>query len=174
MPVLQILSPRTITKPFSPPDAHEIYACISPEITKFMTWEPPASYSDFRTVWRAWLAPGDPQTDLHLVVRDRKDSRFLGCVGLHSLRTKIPELGIWLRRDAHGMGFGGEVIGAVVAWASRQFTVECFEYPVAEENVASRRIAESLGGSTIGRRDNPKYRAIVYHIPSAVEQTELP
>jgi RimJ/RimL family protein N-acetyltransferase len=63
------------------------------------------------------------------------------------------------------MGLGRELIGAVRAWATRNFPIEYFEYPVAEENLASRRIAEAYGGQIIGRRENPKYRSVVYKIP---------
>ncbi|RVA19919.1 GNAT family N-acetyltransferase, partial [Mesorhizobium sp. M7D.F.Ca.US.004.03.1.1] len=43
---------------------------------------------------------------------------------------------------------------------------DCFEYPVAERNVASRRIAERLWGVVIGSSSNPKYASVVYRIPN--------
>lgn len=77
-------------------------------------------------------------------------------------------MGIWLREDIHGRGLGREAIAAVAAWATANLHPSHFEYPVAEENMASRRIAESLGGSITKRRSNPKYTSVVYRIPTCM------
>ena len=63
------------------------------------------------------------------------------------------------------MGLGCELIGAVTVWASENAAIEYFEYPVAEDNIASRRIAEAYRGSIAEQRINPKYRSVVYRIP---------
>ena len=165
---VEIVSTRTVAKPFTPEDATEVFDCISPRITRLVTWEPPATLADFEDVWRTWLPSIEDLSDLHLVARNRRDDRCLGIVGLHALQSGRPELGIWLRQDVHGMGFGRELIGAARAWASENVPVEYFEYPVAEENLASRRIAEAYGGRIAERRANPKYRSVVYHIPPAL------
>ncbi|RWM12878.1 MAG: N-acetyltransferase [Mesorhizobium sp.] len=169
MPGIEISSPRTLVRPFEPGDAPELFACISPEITRFMAWEPPRTPDAFEEVWRNWIPSIEDLSDLHLVARDRKDGRCLGIVGVHALQSRKPELGIWLRRDVHGQGYGRELVGSVAAWASNHFPVRYFEYPVAEENVASRRIAEAFGGRIAERRTNPKYRSVVYHIPPVAD-----
>ncbi|WP_092588270.1 GNAT family N-acetyltransferase [Rhizobium mongolense] len=163
---IEISSARTIARPFTPHDAAEVLSCISGEITRFMAWEPPASMADFAEVWRDWLPAIEERSDLHLVARDKSEGHCLGIVGLHALKSGTPELGIWLRYDAHGMGLGRELIGAAIAWASKNVRIEYFEYPVAEENIACRQIAEAYGGQIMERRINPKYRSVVYHIPS--------
>ncbi|HIE4005530.1 TPA: hypothetical protein ACXNIM_001771 [Stenotrophomonas maltophilia] len=45
-----------------------------------------------------------------------------------------------------------------------------FRYPVAEQNLPSRRLAESLGGIPVAREQNVKYTAIVYRIPAAASE----
>ncbi len=115
-----------------------------------MAWEPPASLADFAEVWQTWLPAIENRSDLHLVARAKSDGRCLGIIGLHALQSGTPELGIWLRYDVHGMGLGRELIGAVAAWASENAAIEYFEYPVAEDNIASRRIAEAYGGQYCG------------------------
>ncbi|WFU08526.1 GNAT family N-acetyltransferase [Rhizobium sp. CB3090] len=165
MSTVEILSPRTVARPFTPEDASEVFACISPEITRFMAWEPPPSMVAFAEVWQTWLPSIEARTDIHLVVRDRGSGRCLGIVGIHALQSGRPELGIWLRYDVHGHGLGRELIGAVAAWVSANVPVEYFEYPVAEENIASRRIAEAHCGRIMGYRTNSKYRAVVYRLP---------
>lgn len=98
-------------------------------------------------------------------VRERVGARFTGLVGLHHTASETPELGIWIREDKHGLGFGGEAVRAVVQWASQWVVAKNFIYPVATQNGASRRIAEALGGVVIERRMAEKYDSVVYRIP---------
>jgi RimJ/RimL family protein N-acetyltransferase len=156
---------RIVLKTFTPADADELFAGITPAITRFMTWEPPASPATFAEVWQSWLTSIQEGTEQYLVVRLRANGCCLGLAGLHAMRTKCPELGIWLRADSHGRGFGREAIEAVARWASQQLALDYFEYPVAEQDLASRRIAESLGGVVAEHRTRSKYDSVVYHIP---------
>jgi hypothetical protein len=47
VPDIRILSARAIIVPFQPRDASEVFSCISLEITRFMSWEPPSTAADF-------------------------------------------------------------------------------------------------------------------------------
>ncbi|BCG80479.1 GNAT family N-acetyltransferase [Mesorhizobium sp. 113-3-3] len=163
---VEIKSERLHLRLFTADDADEVFAAITPAITRFMQWELPRSPTAFAEVWRSWLAPILDGSDLHFVVRSLVDDRCLGLVGLHAAKTVRPEIGIWIREDVHGNGIGREAVAAVAAWASGELDPDCFAYPVAEENVASRRIAEGLGGSIVETRSNPKYISVVYHIPN--------
>ena len=156
---------RPVVRPFTPSDASEVFDCISPEITKLMAWEPPSTMEAFEAVWRGWLVGIESRTNFNFVARERDTGRFLGVLGLHAARSPAPELGIWLRADAHGVGLGRELVSGVVRWASNATDIGHFEYPVAEQNLPSRRIAEALGGQVRGHRTHPKYYAVVYHIP---------
>jgi len=85
----EIQSERLSLKLFTPGDADELFACITPAITRFMQCEPAA----FAAVWRSWLEPILDGSDLHFVVRRSQDGRCLGLVGLHAAKTVSPELG---------------------------------------------------------------------------------
>lgn len=76
-----------------------------------------------------------------------------------------PELGLWLKESVHGQGFGREVVAALVEWGHVTLGKESFLYPVAVQNIASRRIAENLRGEIIGHLKKPKYESVVYKIP---------
>lgn len=130
-----------------------------------MAWEPPPTEDAFAEVWRTWLSSTEQNSELYLVPRNQVDRRCLGIIGVHDLHSETPELGIWLRQDVHGVKLGRELIGAVARWLSQNYPIKYFEYPVAEENIASRRIAEAHGGQVKGHRTNPKYSSVVYHIP---------
>ncbi len=165
MDKIHIESRRLSIKPFASGDADSAFACITPTLTHFMSWEPPATRTDFDHIWRAWLPAIDDGSDFVFAVRQCSDRQFLGLAGLHHARTANPELGIWIREDRHGEGFGREAVERVARWASQAIGAQSFLYPVAVENRASRRIAESLGGAVIEKRVTPKYESIIYRIP---------
>ena len=75
-----------------------------------------------------------------------------------------PELGLWLKESAHRQGFGRDV-AALVEWGHAFLGKGSFIYPVAVQNISSRRIAENLGGEIIGTRTNSKYDSVIYRIP---------
>lgn len=168
---VEIRSERLRLKLFTPDDADEVFTAIPPAITRFMQWQPPRSPAAFAEVWQSWLTPIRDGSDLHFVARSLADGRCLGLVGLHAAKTTRPEIGIWIREDEHGNGIGREAVAALVAWASEKLDPDCFEYPVAEENLASRKIAESLGGAIVEYRSNSKYTSVVYLIPKPAVDT---
>lgn len=160
-----IESGRLSMRPFGPADAADAFACITPSLTRFMSWEPPGSRAAFDAVWQAWLPAMAAGSESVFAIRARRDGTFLGLAGVHRMHADDPELGIWIREDRHGHGFGREAVGLAARWASPRIRAASFLYPVAEANVASRRIAESLGGVVCDRRSTPKYDAVVYRIP---------
>ena len=94
-------------------------------------------------------------TDLNLVIRLKDSGEFIGRAGLHAIGSAEPALGIWLKETAQSRGYGSEAIAALAAWAAPRFAIANFIWPVAEENVPSRRLAEALGGVPI---DQPSFQ----------------
>lgn len=170
---IHIESERLSIRPFSADDADAAFRCITPSLTRFMSWDPPASREDFDRIWQGWLPTIADGTDFVFAIRQRGDGSFLGLVGLHRVRNTTPELGIWIREDFHKQGFGREAVGLVARWASLALGIESFTYPVAEENSPSCRIAESLGGVIVERRETPKYMSVIYRIPEQLTLDEM-
>jgi RimJ/RimL family protein N-acetyltransferase len=162
-----IESNRLSIRPFAASDADATFPCITPSLTRWMSWEPPTVREAFDRIWQGWLPAIADGTDLVFAVRQRCSKTFLGLAGLHHIQNANAELGIWIRADRHREGIGREAVGLVAAWASDVLRIERFTYPVAEENYPSRRIAESLGGVVMERRETPKYNSVVYQIPRA-------
>lgn len=46
-----IQSSRITLKPFTAHDAEESYACITPTLTRFMSWEPPENRQVYEGIW---------------------------------------------------------------------------------------------------------------------------
>ncbi len=151
--------------PFTAADADDVYQAITPTLTRFMTFEPEASPEDFANVWQGWLPLMREGEEVIFVARRREDRQFVGVGGAHNLRSHTPELGIWVKEGLHGQGYGREIVQSIARWATERFQPPHLVYPVAEQNTASRRLAESLGGVLAGRCERVKYDAVVYHLP---------
>ena len=161
--MIVIDSPRLRLSQFQLTDAAEVFACITPAITRFMRWEPP-TWSEYMARCEERVRAPNPNA-LSFVIRRRDSNECLGMAGLEDCDRPSRELGLWIKESAHGQGFGREVVAALAGWAHKNLGKESFIYPVAVENIASRRIAEAFQGEIIGHRTNPKYQSVVYRIP---------
>ena len=91
--------------------------------------------------------------DLVLVIIKKDNDEFLGCCGFHGKgKPRTPEIGIWVKEEAHGNKYGREAIHALTSWAVRNIDFDYVIYPVDKANVASRKIPESLGGIVYGKK----------------------
>lgn len=156
---------RVTLRPFAPSDAAEAYGCINERLARYTAWDPPHSRDAFRRIWQEWLLAERAGTDLHFVARRTETDQFLGLLGLHRLGGNRPEIGIWIRTEAQGQGYGHEMVATLVRRASLRYAPVHFRYPVALENRPSRRIAERLGGTIIGRYRTQKLDGVIYAIP---------
>ena len=161
--MIVIQSPRLQLHQFEMADAEEVFACITPKIARFMSWEPPTR-SEYVARCEARLQAPELNT-FSFVIRRRDSKECLGMAAVEQCDTESPELGLWMKESAHGQGFGREVVAAIAEWAHKTLDKKSFIYPVAVQNIASRRIAERLHGEIIENRTNPKYDSVVYKIP---------
>ena len=164
--IIDIQTERLQLRPFSAADAGEAFNSITPRLTRYMAFDPPPSRSAFEVVWRRWLCTIADGSDLTFVIRHREKSGFIGLAGLHNTQAPEPEIGIWVSEHEHGHGYGREAVRAVLEWSAAVFGPLAFRYPVAEANHASRRIPEEMGGYVVDHESNPKYRSVIYRIPS--------
>jgi RimJ/RimL family protein N-acetyltransferase len=156
---------RVILRPFNPADAAEAFACITDRLTRYLAWDPPQTIHEFHPVWEGWIKAARAGTDLHFTARLPETDEFLGLLGLHDIPSGQPEIGIWLRDEAQGQGHGHDMVVALIRRATARYAPPWFRYPVAVENRPSRRIAEKLGGTIIGRYRTQKYDGVIYAIP---------
>jgi RimJ/RimL family protein N-acetyltransferase len=111
--------------------------------------------------------------ELSVVIRLTSTNEFIGRAGLHPADSTLLETGIWIKESAQGRGFGREAVGAVIKWAREKFHPTGFLYPVVDENMPSRRLAEALRGEIIGTRQRQKAgdedrKLLLYRIPAAI------
>ncbi|WP_230305160.1 GNAT family N-acetyltransferase, partial [Legionella pneumophila] len=85
-------------------------------------------------------------TEIALVILNEENQAFLGYACLHQANTKTPELGIWLKKSAHGFHYGFETINLLKTWAETNLVYDYLKYPVVRHNIPSRKLAEKMGG----------------------------
>jgi RimJ/RimL family protein N-acetyltransferase len=139
-----------------------------------MGWDPAPSLEQFEQIWRTWLPMMVAGIAVHSVVRLASSREFLGVAGMHHIDASEPEVGIWIKEAMHGYGFGREAVAAVVSFAAR-LGKQAVLYPVVEQNLASRHLAECLGGVVIGKATLRKASGVelpevIYRIPAAHTQ----
>lgn len=83
---------------------------------------------------------------LFLSVLLKGSEEFVGCFSLENIGSAQPEMGGWLKESAHGNRYGQEAADKIKKWADSHIAYQHLLWPCAVENVASRKLAESLGG----------------------------
>ncbi|MCF7843356.1 GNAT family N-acetyltransferase [Candidatus Gracilibacteria bacterium] len=155
--------------PISLDYAEEIFGVFDDKVTKYMFPSTPKEVEDTRIFIRSTMDKLSKGEELVVVILDKDTMEFLGNTGLHRINTSTPELGIWIKTAAHGHGYGREAVTAMKEWADRNVKYEHLVYPVAEENIPSRKIPESLGGILVSNEPKSNqagviYQAVTYHI----------
>lgn len=148
---VEIVAERISLVPVSRDYAPDIAREFTAEITRYMV---PKSADDREQVHtfidssRENMAAG---SELVLSILDAATGEFLGICGLHDRENgDTPELGIWLKKRAHGAGLGREAMRALVDWAQDKLDFSYLIYPVDKNNRPSRKLIESIGGIAFG------------------------
>lgn len=151
----------------------DIFSEFTSDITRYMMPKPADDVAETRAFIADSLQGMKEGDNVQLVILRKDDDEFLGCCGLHGRGDVAkPELGIWLKHDAHGHGYGREAVHALVKWARENIRLEGFIYPVDKNNAPSRNIPVSLGGRVIGERveygqAGNRLDEVVYEIPAS-------
>lgn len=169
---LVIVSQRISLTPISERFREDIYREFTSEITRYMMPPPPQDISETLEFIRSSIEGMQRSEELVFVIVDT-EGQFLGCAGLHSRESSLtPELGIWVKKCAHGSALGREAVRCLRDWASENLKLSYFIYPVEKNNLASRKIAVSLGGEIIKEQKTLSLSGnlldeVVYHVPIA-------
>ena len=144
-------------------------------VTEFMYPKPPQKMEETETFIKESLDGLKDGSNFQTVVLDKATGEFLGCAGLHEIDKTCPELGIWIKKSAHGKKYGREAMKALKEWADKNLKYEYIRYPVAAQNISSRKIPESLGGVVKKEYDKQMlsgrtYHMVEYWIPSSSEK----
>lgn len=127
-------------------DKDDIFREFTAEITTHMFPKPAETIDETVEFITTSMKENREGSNFQVTVVKKGTNEFLGCGGLHNIETRTPEFGIWIKKSAHGFGYGREAIVALKQWADENLDYDYLLYPVVENNVPSRKIPESLGG----------------------------
>lgn len=137
---------RLILKPVQVSDAEAIFHFFTPNVTTYMYPAPAKTIDDTLQFINYSIKMREEQKEIVWVARLKYDDRFVGCMGLHKINTKTPELGIWIQEGLFGKKLGLEGMTEIVKYARTNVVHDYLVYPVDRRNKASRNIPETLGG----------------------------
>ncbi|MDH5323954.1 MAG: GNAT family N-acetyltransferase [Gammaproteobacteria bacterium] len=144
---LLIESDRLVLEPVSHSYAQVIFQEFTDEITRYMFPATPGCIYDVEIFIESSLHNMEAKSEVTFVILEKFQREFLGVCGLHGLCSPdAPALGIWLKKSAHGHRYGREAIQRLVRWGKDQLAIKDMVYPCDRDNIASRKIAESLDG----------------------------
>lgn len=124
----------------------EIFKEFTPEIAQFMTPASPDKIEETDEFIRSSEKELKDGVTFQVVILKKEDDEFLGCAGIKNVNTDTPEPGIWIKKSAHGNGYGREAVFGLKKWVDTNVDYRYLVYPVDKRNIASRKIPESLGG----------------------------
>jgi ribosomal-protein-alanine N-acetyltransferase len=141
---IRIKTDRLILKPVDEVYADDINTNFTAEVTRYMPFNPEGDRNDVLSFVGNSKNSLLNNTDLVMVAID-SDKNFIGCCGIHNITSESIELGLWLKKNAQGIGLGTEIIVSLIQFIEEHFTFEYILYPVDEENTASKKIPKKLG-----------------------------
>lgn len=160
---LEISTNRLLLKHISLEYKSDIFSEFTAEITRYMIPRSPQDISEIELFINQSIIEVGNGGALIFVILKKSSQEFLGCAGIHDLAGN-PELGIWLKRSAHGNKYGLEAITAIKKWADENLNYEYLRYPVDRRNIASRKIPEALGGNIFRQYDRVNMSGNTLHL----------
>jgi RimJ/RimL family protein N-acetyltransferase len=157
-------SERLFLKPMSLDYVEETFKEFTPEITKFMAPRSPEKIDETREYYTGSIKKiGEGEKlDFNFFVKDTGE--YIGNGGLSDIKTKTPELGVWIKKSAHGHKYGREAMQRLKDWADENIDYDYIKYPVVDENIASRKIPESMGGVVEAESDEANGAGVMQHL----------
>ncbi len=150
---VEIVTERLVLKPVSLQYKKEIFSELTEEVTTYLLVSPPSDISETELFINQSIRDRETGKNLALLVLNNVSGEFLGCTGFHDIDSTSPRVGLWLKKSAWGQKYGLEAIAGLKKWASENLPCREILYPVDRANIASRKIAEALGGEIIREYD---------------------
>ena len=138
---------RLLLVPISRKYSEQVLAEYREPVTKYMNHGPPDSIEDVDGQMEQREIDMKNGTMLFMIALEKQSDEFLGCFVLEDLDQKNPEMGGWIKKSAHGNGFGREAAAGLKQWADSNLEYDYILWPCAVMNISSRKVAESLGGT---------------------------
>ena len=134
---------RLLIQPFRDSFLEAYYTEFTDEIVKYQY---PDSFPDMNTANETvsmFVKDMERGNMLELVILTQ-DGEFLGSMEAFGITEKTPELGLWLKRSAHGKGYGYEALKGLVDYLNATGKYQYYVYEVDVRNAASIHLVEKF------------------------------
>ncbi|WP_432454090.1 MULTISPECIES: GNAT family N-acetyltransferase [unclassified Agarivorans] len=173
-----MLGKRLLIRPYLPEDAlahAEAVRETAESGQRWLNWMD-EDYPDSES--RSWLALSQAALAKNIAfdmgIFENKGGRFVGAIAINRLEWnyRSGNLGYWIRASASGSGFATEAVQLMADYAFHALQLNRLELVIAEQNWASRRVAEKanaqfecLARSRVIDYGKPVHAAIYSLIP---------
>lgn len=138
---LKINTQRLAIQPFTLDFLEDYCREFTPEVTRYQYPDPFPDLEAARKALSGFVEDMERGDMLELAVLGQ-DGEFLGSAEAFGLREEAPELGIWLKSSARGLGYGREALEGVLQYLDSLGGYEYYIYEADERNLPSIRLAE--------------------------------
>ena len=160
---VEILTNRLVLQPISMKYKKDIFSEFTAKITIYMQPRSPQDIAETELFINQSIIEVGNGSALIFVILKKESQEFLGCAGIHDI-ARNPEIGIWLKRSAHGNKYGLEAITAIKKWVDENLHYECLRYSVDRRNIASRKIPEALDAKIFMEYDRVNMSGNTLHL----------
>lgn len=143
---LTITTDRLFLVPRTAEFAEDIMREYREPIIKYMNYGAPESLEFLHERIKISAQDMKAGKSLQLAVLLKKNHEFIGSFALEEIDTRTPEMGGWIKASAHGHHYGQEAAKGLKKWADENLDYDHILWPCATMNIASRKVAEYLGG----------------------------
>jgi len=155
---------RLLLVPVSMKYKEEIFREFQEPVTQYVYSKPPEKIEETEKFIEGAHKATKEGSDLTMAILNKNSGEFLGCSGIHDLNKDNPEMGVWIKKDSHGQKIGREAVTGLKQWADINLAFDHVTFTVAAQNIASRKIAESLGGYVGKEYDKTMLSGRTYHM----------
>lgn len=149
---LKIYTKRLEIEPFRPAFLEDYCREFTDEVTKYQY---PDSFPDRETggrVLSGFLEDMERGEMLELVILSR-EGEFLGSAEVFGLKEEAPEIGLWLKKSAQGLGYGHEALRGLLDYLNGLGKFKYYRYEADVRNLPSLRLAEKFPFEKGGREE---------------------
>ena len=127
--------------------ANDVCENFTPEIGQYLWTSTPKPLEEIQQHILTKQDQMKSGEEIALFVLHKESLEFLGYTSINKANTSTPEIGIWIKKSAHGNQYGYEALKLLKEWAEQNLDYEYMKYPVDKNNISSRKLIERLGGS---------------------------
>lgn len=135
--------------PFARKYLKDYYEGFTREVTKYQYPEPFESAAAAEAFLEEFLKCMERGEMLELMMLT-KEKEFVGSFEVFGLKEEKLEMGLWLREDMQGLGYGSEAVEAVIAYLKAQGKYHSCIYEADERNYASIALVEKFDAKLLG------------------------